>query len=423
MIARCVPQHLRHFAAIDQFVETFKADVSGWQSGHLHNEESVLIKLDSSERNIRREKYILSTLNKHVGCCAIRCYNCPDKHLVLEKYEFDLRSLMKPDIAVGCRRPLVSQLIDSVVFLHTHNVAHCDLRPSKFLLKREGFMWNVKLCGFDSAVDLNSNLLNLTKKGDCYKYTPGWVSPEIFTGTVHLAESLKIDLFHLGLVVDVILREDCDSETAVLPRNTDEMKDVFADEAKFRDLLRCGDFTHQGLVHKLCALEQDKRGTIFEAKNAWLRASVPHFRPNVGFTGDILPQQPSRTAFMYWGEVVIPLVDTVMKIFIQILHQFVERHGEKKKDEIDKIFKEFRSGLDEKHARIRNFMCQQKEQPSPGDITRLLKEFLKFIEQFSGRIVDETQKYDSATKVRNALAKVENSLDVFCEVCKEQSKF
>jgi serine/threonine protein kinase len=109
---------------------------------------------------------------------------------------------------------------------------HGDIKPQNILIKLSNYVYDIKLCDLDSARYVNpidgsrvgSDSLFPHENGR-FKYTPEWEAPEMHTNTPgELKASLQIDLFALGHVLDVLLRDACSSSTTVLP--TDDVERV-----------------------------------------------------------------------------------------------------------------------------------------------------------------------------------------------------
>ena len=78
----------------------------------------------------------------------------------------------------------------------------------------------MKLCDFDSARLVGEPLSRDGKS--CLKFSSSWVSPEVFLaatagGNVSPSASLWIDLFSLGLLIEVLCRQSCDPSSTALP--------------------------------------------------------------------------------------------------------------------------------------------------------------------------------------------------------------
>ena len=70
---------------------------------------------------------------------------------------------------------LAFQLIDAVVFMHTHSVAHLDIKPDNLLVDVNRSSHHLRVADFSLSVWVNGE--DDTIEG--YAGTPGWTAPEI----------------------------------------------------------------------------------------------------------------------------------------------------------------------------------------------------------------------------------------------------
>ena len=228
----------------------------------------VVVKLPGPGHDLEREKRILKNLNEKDFCSAIQMYSSPGAYLVMEQYDDDLRYVLDPEIDVEYRKLMIPQVVSAVLFLHRHEVAHCDLKPANILLKKHptGFGWKIAICDFDSAVDLSSSDTEFANNGNNLKYSPGWVSPEVYNGKVGMKASTETDLFHLGLLIEVLTRKSCHANTTVLPCDPTELNLLYNPssgniEEAFHQLLTSTG-VYAASVKELCSLNPKKRGNI-----------------------------------------------------------------------------------------------------------------------------------------------------------------
>ena len=226
---------------------------------------SVVVKLPAAGQDLQREKEILSELNKvKEKCKAVIAYPSPREYLVTEQYDSDLRLALNAD--KEHRRLLIPEVVDAVFFLHRNNVVHCDLKPANILLKRNGFVSKIALSNFDRAVDLKRGNAEIVSDGHTLKYSPGWVSPEVFNGKVGMKASLDIDLFHLGLLIEALTRSACHEHITILPY---ELSQIFnpqlpdSGQEAMQKLLSSKSF-YSRHVKKLCSITPMNRRVIEE---------------------------------------------------------------------------------------------------------------------------------------------------------------
>ena len=248
---------------------------------NVNYSQQVVIKVSKSSGDIQRERRLLDALNEINNCRAIKIYNSPDDYLVLDKYDHDLRFMMKPTVSVQSRRVIIPQIISAVLFLHSHSVAHCDLKPGNILMKRDhnGVDWTLVICDFDNAVDLTSKNLEIVNDGTYLKYSPGWVSPEVFNGKQGMRASLEIDLFHLGLLIEMLTRSVCKEDMTVLPCEHNKLNEIFNPlcrnfkEEELDKRLTCRG-SYAEIVRRLCSRDPKQRGTIEEVSSEDITATA-----------------------------------------------------------------------------------------------------------------------------------------------------
>jgi serine/threonine protein kinase len=237
----------------------------------------VAIKLSTTSRNISHEAAMLEDLKgKESGCIRMYCAaveNVPRPYIVLEHYGSDLSSILAPKTKY-IRRDVMQQVFAAVKHLHLLGIMHGDIKPQNILIKQLSlYVYDIKLCDLDSARYVNpidgnrvgSDSLFPHENGR-FKYTPGWEAPEMHTDTPgELKASLQIDLFSLGLVLDVLLRDVCSSSTTVLPTDKKDRVTVLTstDEEGMKRCLQ-SHILYRSVVEKLCSLRPNERGEIID---------------------------------------------------------------------------------------------------------------------------------------------------------------
>ena len=136
-------------------------------------------------------------------------HECPENHVVrpVAFRDCDLGTLLLlPDAGVAvdnyAGRPdnllsVASQFLHAVAFLHSHKVAHCDIKPSHVVVDLS--TGHLTLIDFDVAVRGHDWLEN-------YRGTDDWTAPEI--GNVDRYDPLCADVWATGKVLDAIC-ENC----------------------------------------------------------------------------------------------------------------------------------------------------------------------------------------------------------------------
>ena len=104
---------------------------------------------------------------------------------------------------------------------------HGDFKPQNILIKDNGGgSYQMKLCDFDCSRSVNPPTPIARDETGRIKLSSSWVSPEVFFaacdqdsngGCGEVLSSLAIDLFSLGLLIEVLCRPECGPSTTALP--------------------------------------------------------------------------------------------------------------------------------------------------------------------------------------------------------------
>ncbi|KAG8899081.1 hypothetical protein FRB99_006945, partial [Tulasnella sp. 403] len=98
-------------------------------------------------------------------------------------------------IGVGEYKDLRHQLVEGVAFLHSRDVAHCDIKPDNLVVQNpERPLGTLYIIDFDSAVSCASTKLQCGFRG-----TEGWTAPEVRDG--NRWDPKKADIWALGTVL------------------------------------------------------------------------------------------------------------------------------------------------------------------------------------------------------------------------------
>lgn len=194
------------------------------------------------------------------------------KYIVCTHHGEDLlTSLTMYKTSIDMRKIIIRQLVSAIHKVHAMKIVHGNLKPDHVLVVFNGYSDpTVKLCAFDCArkVDL--------PMGFNWRST-GWAAPELTLRrtTAVLPASYAMDLFALGLMIEILSREDSlfDAlhtvdlfyEKEELGKN--ELTKLLEEYDFYQEKLN-SHFLSRGeyrqVVEKSCQLDPTKRGTIEE---------------------------------------------------------------------------------------------------------------------------------------------------------------
>lgn len=161
-------------------------------------------------------------------------------------------------------RDLTIKMLKSMAFCHTHNIAHCDMKPKNLLLMSEDNDSYIKLADFGFAARCHS-AKSLTKQCG----TPFFVSPEILMRQPYDQQS---DMWSVGCIIFLLLS----GNLPFMGRSQKELfKKIVSGKFEFDDDDWC-DVSNDAkdLVTQLLVLDPDQRMTSAKAlKHKWMKAS------------------------------------------------------------------------------------------------------------------------------------------------------
>jgi calcium/calmodulin-dependent protein kinase I len=161
-------------------------------------------------------------------------------------------------------RDLTVKMLKSMAFCHTHNIAHCDMKPKNLLLMSEDNDSYIKLADFGFAARCHSEK-SLTKQCG----TPFFVSPEILMRQPYDQQS---DMWSVGCIIFLLLS----GNLPFMGRSQKELfKKIVSGKFEFDDDDWC-DVSDEAkdLVTQLLILDPDQRLTSADAlKHKWMKAS------------------------------------------------------------------------------------------------------------------------------------------------------
>lgn len=190
-VGRSVVEAVRHWDGEQAVVKTWKKNRirSFRQMNRIHDELMTLKKLQ--HRNIIPLMDIWETyedLN-----IAYECFG-KDLYYTLEHYNSKI-----PDSLI---RQVTTPLIDALSYMHSHNIAHCDLKPENIMVRtndNENIL-SVKLADFELAVEVGDD--HALPKG--LRGSKGFMAPEMFHDIAPY-NPMKCDIWSLGCVLLVLL--------------------------------------------------------------------------------------------------------------------------------------------------------------------------------------------------------------------------
>ncbi len=261
--------------------------------------QNVTIKVNRSGRDISHEYETLCRLNRNQlnstsdsssssgnkflhalsleSITSTESSSCPIQYLVLEDFGSDLRVVMRRDNLKTRKTIFVPLLLEAVSDLHKMGVMHGDLKPQNILIKdvsNGGGNYQMKICDFDCSRFINPQSpappIARDEKGRI-KFSASWVSPEVFSASNcagDVLSSFAIDLFSLGLLIEVLSRPECDPSTTALPSpdfdfNYHELRVLFGDQENLYGIMESlkGSYSQTSIVRELLRLEPSERGT------------------------------------------------------------------------------------------------------------------------------------------------------------------
>nr|CAD7411120.1 unnamed protein product [Timema cristinae] len=94
-------------------------------------------------------------------------------------------------------KKLMRQILDGLVFLHSINVAHLDIKPQNLVLTAEFPLGEVKLCdlGISRYISPGADIRDILG-------TPDYVAPEVLN---YESISLSTDMWSVGVIMYVLL--------------------------------------------------------------------------------------------------------------------------------------------------------------------------------------------------------------------------
>jgi calcium/calmodulin-dependent protein kinase I len=161
-------------------------------------------------------------------------------------------------------RDLAVKMIKAMAYCHSHNIAHCDMKPKNLLLMSEDNDSYIKLADFGFAARCHIPK-SLTKQCG----TPFFVSPEILMRQPYDQQS---DMWSVGCIIYLLLS----GNLPFMGRSQKELfRKIVSGKFEFDDDDWCDVSAEaKDLVKRLLVLDPDERLTSTEAlKHKWTRSS------------------------------------------------------------------------------------------------------------------------------------------------------
>ncbi|EDV21634.1 uncharacterized protein TRIADDRAFT_30089 [Trichoplax adhaerens] len=222
----------------------------------------------TQERRLKNEVDILQSVS-HPGVVILEnVYETPEKvFVVMEKLDGDMLELIlsSPRSRLNERmtKYLVLQILYALRYLHSKNVAHCDLKPENVLiLKHEEALPQIKLCDFGFAKIIGERSFRKSIVG-----TPAYLAPEVFKNKRY---NRLLDLWSVGVIIYVSL-------SGTFPFNEDEeIKDQIESAAFMYPDNPWAEISQDAinLINNLLQIELKKRYSVDKAiYHKWLQVS------------------------------------------------------------------------------------------------------------------------------------------------------
>lgn len=165
--------------------------------------EICKLRFQSTQQNqLKNEAEILSRLD-HPGVIILdRVYDLRDKiYIIMEKLCGDMLEMILSSegskLSERVTKFLIYQILEALRYLHTKNIAHCDLKPENVLLASNSQFPQIKLCDFGFAKIIEENSFRRSLVG-----TPAYLAPEVVKGQCY---DRSLDLWSTGVIVYVSL--------------------------------------------------------------------------------------------------------------------------------------------------------------------------------------------------------------------------
>lgn len=155
------------------------------------------------QEKLKNEANILSRLD-HQGVIILeRVHDLTNEiYIVMEQLEDDMLEMIVSTedkrLSERVTKFLTYQILEALKYLHSKNIAHCDLKPENVLLVESRSQFpQIKLCDFGFAKIIEENSFRSSLVG-----TPAYLAPEVVRGERY---NRSVDLWSVGVIVYVSL--------------------------------------------------------------------------------------------------------------------------------------------------------------------------------------------------------------------------
>lgn len=160
-----------------------------------------LIPNNNKNENILNEINILQLIEKYGNHKNIMRYNnfyiYDNKYYLITEYidgETLYDKIYNNNINTKTAIKIMYEITLAILFLHTHNIIHNDIKPENIIIKND---LTVKLIDFGSAINLNNNINKIDKS-----YTKIYASPELLLNN---DLNFGLDMWSLGCIFYILL--------------------------------------------------------------------------------------------------------------------------------------------------------------------------------------------------------------------------
>jgi hypothetical protein len=234
-------------------------------------DDSGMMEYDPEESHSPAEDYVVKILYGH---------DSRFPYFVMEYFPQELTAALDPDCDGAVCEKLAKHLVNAVTYIHSRNIMHGDIKPQNILYRPTKFDYEVKLCDFDSARDVEMGELFPYDTSGAIKYSSGYECPEYFSA--HKCEQLRssyaLDYFTLGLVFHQLFNND--ANPFFHGKSIETKQELLTDQHKLHErLCSVKHCTSMGkVIEQLCQLNPADRALNQRLVNEALGISKTDFR-------------------------------------------------------------------------------------------------------------------------------------------------